>query len=117
MDGAHIKKIIKDRGISLRELANRVGMTNQNLSALLAKTDIKTGLLERVAEAIGMTPAEIYGGVPTASASDHSTAFVGNGNNVGSTDGLLEKAMEDNSRLIEQNTRLLGIIEQLTNKK
>jgi transcriptional regulator with XRE-family HTH domain len=106
MNGEQLKNFARNRGYSNKRLADALGITPQNLSQLLAKDDIRTGFLERVADAIGTTPAEIYGGNVTASAS-------GNGKAVGvgsiNDSGLLEKALE-------QNNRLLAIIEDLNRK-
>lgn len=83
-------------------------MTNQNVSQLLSKEDIKTGLLERIADTTGIDLAEFYG---------RPLASVG-GNNFGTAAGSI--SVNDNAGLVaalntalEQNTRLLGIIEKL----
>lgn len=66
MKGETLKNFLRGRGFSNKWIADRLQMTDQNLSQLLAKDDIRTSLLERIAEAIGTTPAEIYGGHVTA---------------------------------------------------
>lgn len=110
MDGTRLKRIMKAKGLSGNDVAEKLGMTSQNLSQLLSKDDIKTNFLERFCEAVGITPAEVYGG--TANVSDHLTVIAGSGNVAGDC-GMLEKAMEQNAVLLEQNSRLLGIIEKM----
>ena len=112
MKGETLKNFLRGRGFSNKWIADRLQMTDQNLSQLLAKDDIRTSLLERIAEAIGTTPAEIYGGHVTAKATGHSTAVVGTNNTVGDCN-LLQKAMEQNAVLLEQNSRLIAIIEKM----
>jgi Predicted transcriptional regulator len=110
MNGERLKRIMKANGLTNNDVAARMGMTAQNLSALLAKEDIKTCFLERFCEAVGTTPGELYGGV--SNTANHLTAVSGNGNVVGDF-ALIDKLTEENARLIEQNSRLLGIIEKL----
>jgi transcriptional regulator with XRE-family HTH domain len=113
MTGERLKRIMKANGLTNNDVASKMDMTAQNLSALLSKDDIKTGFLERFCEVVGISPAELYGGNTTTA--NHLTAISGNGNMVGdfALADKLDKAMDENARLIEQNSRLLGIIEKL----
>lgn len=71
MKGKVIKDEIYGRGISAASIAQKCGMSKQNFSAALQGDDIRTGLLEKVAEAIGVSPAYFYTG------EDSGTALVG----------------------------------------
>jgi len=106
MNGETLKNYARNRGYGNNRLAASIGITSQNLSQQLAKDDIRTSLLERVAAVIGVSPADIYGGSTT-----NSTSIVG----IGSVtdNAMLEKAMQENARLIEQNSRLIAIIEKM----
>ena len=106
MNGETLKIFARNHGYGNNRLASCMGITSQNLSQQLAKDDIRTSLLERIAAVIGVSPAEVYGGVPS-----NQTSIVG----IGSVtdNALLEKAMQENARLIEQNSRLLSIIEKM----
>lgn len=106
MNGETLKNYARNHGYGNNRLAASMGITSQNLSQQLAKDDIRTSLLERVAAVIGVSPADIYGGNTT-----NSTSIVG----IGSVtdNALLEKAMQENARLIEQNSRLIAIIEKM----
>lgn len=75
MNGERLKRIMKANGLTNNDVATRMGTTAQNLSAALAKEDIKTGFLERFAEALGTTPAELYGGSIMALASVPCSGF------------------------------------------
>ena len=83
-------------------------MTNQNVSQLLAKDDIKTGLLERIADATGIDLGEFYGKPLTTVT----------GNNFGTAAGTI--SVNANAGLItalnnalEQNAHLISIIEKM----
>ena len=66
MTGLRIKDLLRKNGFSVSEVAQKIGTTNQNLFNLLSKDDIKTGLVERIGEATGISLAELYGIHPTA---------------------------------------------------
>lgn len=57
MKGLAVKEILKRNGFSVSGVAEKLGVSNQNLFAALAKDDVKSGLLERIAEATGLPVA------------------------------------------------------------
>lgn len=59
MKGMEIKKILKDKGYSLKSVADALNESPQNLYSLLAARDIKTGVVERIARAIGQ-PVSLF---------------------------------------------------------
>lgn len=75
MTGNTLKKLILSEGLSVAEVARRIGTSQQNLTCALAKDDIRTGLLERVAEAMGRPLSFFYGGAfgPVQSVGDNNT--------------------------------------------
>ena len=52
MKGIEVKKILQKNGYSLKDIAELMNETPQNFQALLKVEDIKTGVLERIANAI-----------------------------------------------------------------
>ena len=52
MKGLDVKKKLQDSGFSLKEIAEVMGETPQNLNSMLNAQDIKTGVVERIAKAI-----------------------------------------------------------------
>lgn len=62
MKGIEIKDFLRRKGWNLAQIAELLEMSQQNFSAALAKDDIKTGLVERIAEATGIPLLEFYGG-------------------------------------------------------
>ena len=61
MTGNTLKKLILSEGLSVAEVARRIGTSQQNLTCALNKDDIKTGLLERVADAMNRPLSFFYG--------------------------------------------------------
>ena len=61
MTGSELKRIILSEGLSVAEVARRLGTSQQNLTCALNKEDIRTGLLERVAEVMKRPLAFFYG--------------------------------------------------------
>ena len=62
MEGQTIKEFMRKNGITMDALAVRLGTSKQNISSALMNKDIRTGLLETVAELGGVSPAIFYGG-------------------------------------------------------
>ena len=75
MTGNTLKKLILSEGVSVAEVARRLGTSQQNLTCALAKDDIKTGLLERVAGALNRPLSFFYGEAfgPVQSVGDNNT--------------------------------------------
>ena len=124
MDGLRIKEILRRKEVTMSEVAEKIGVSLQNFSAMLAREDIKTSLVEKVAAAIDVPVSYLYGeetphGGATASG-EGSTAVVGNSNKVheGADKFLAELAAQRGltDKALEHNGRLLGIIEQLSKK-
>ena len=115
MKGIEIKRILLENGVSVAHIARLLGLSQQNLSAALQKDDIRTGLLEDIAGAIGKDVPFFYGvGTSAGSAfasGDNSTAVAGNNNRVNTERFVNLLAKKD-----EQIDRLLSIIESLSNK-
>ena len=110
MTGQQLKQKLADMGYTnINELAKTLGQSNQKLYASMASPDIKTGLIEDIANALGLRAGDFFPDAGSyACASENSIAVNGNGNEVSSISerfiGLLEKKDE-------QIDRLLGIIE------
>lgn len=62
MEGETLKKALADSKISISEAARRLGMSQSTLSAALQNDDVRTGLLEKIAEIVGKSPAVFYAG-------------------------------------------------------
>lgn len=62
MKGIEIKEFLRTRGWSVAKIAELIGESRQNLSNMLGKDDVRTGLIERIAAVTGIPVLEFYGG-------------------------------------------------------
>lgn len=79
MDGKLVKEKLKKCGIPLSEIATRLGYENdQRLHSQLKSSDVKTGLLEQICEAIGVDMSFFYqcAGSPSVVQTNQSGANV-----------------------------------------
>lgn len=92
MKGQHIQDLIKQEGYSVNKMAELIGKSQQVLSSALKHDDIRTGLLEDIAKAMGKPLAFFYGenfGPMSQVNGSHNTSVAGNSNNVASADDRL----------------------------
>ena len=59
MKGEEVKKILEDDGYQLNELADKLNISPQNFNNWLGVQDIKTGILEKIAQAIKIGRAHV----------------------------------------------------------
>lgn len=116
MKGLTIKEILRRQGVTLYSVAEKIGESNQNLSALLSKDDVRTSLVERISEATGIPIAMFYGDAySTATASGNGVAVSGDGNSVNAISERFITLLENKDKQIakkdEQMDRLLGMLE------
>lgn len=100
MTGSELKRIILAEGLSVAEVARRLGTSQQNLTCALNKEDIRTGLLERVAEVMKRPLSFFYGEefcqVQTATG-NNNTQISGDSNTVAPSDAALLELLKANS--------------------
>lgn len=121
MKGSVIKEILKANNCQMKTVAERMGTSLSNLSAGLSKDDIRTGLLEDIAEASGLPISTFYGetfGTAQSVIGDNNTQVAGNANNVNTGGGAvlellkikdeqLLMAMRQTTKAQEQMDRVL----------
>ena len=111
MTGENVKRILLSKGMKISDVADRLGESLPNTSAMFKVQDIKTGVLERISSACDIPLSEFYGIAPFNIASgDNNTQIAGNGNTVNAN---VEKLIDSLSKKDEQIDRLLSIIERL----
>lgn len=104
MEGKKLKEFFVREGISLTEVAKRMGVSQQNLSSLLSSDNIKTGTLEKVAETFGKSPAFFYTG------DNSGTAVVGTANQstvIGKQDTLGVRAVEKQAEVLGKQAEII----------
>jgi transcriptional regulator with XRE-family HTH domain len=61
MKGSDLKDLLRREGIILSQLAEDLGMSQQNLSAAFTRDDVKSGFLEKIAAALNKPIGFFYG--------------------------------------------------------
>lgn len=121
MTGKHLQDLILAEGYSINKMAQLLGMAQPNLLNLLKHEDVRTGLVEKVAETMGKPLSFFYGetyGPVSQVSGNNNTSVAGNDNTVGSPDDkllilLMNKdeqltlAMKQTSKAQEQMDRVL----------
>lgn len=114
MNGSDLKARLKRSGKTMTEIGALMGMSPQALNNVFKTKDVKSGILESLAERLGITIAELYE-VPTGNvpADEKAITLTGAGNNtsVPAEFSVLLAAKD------AQINRLLGIIEILSDGK
>ena len=125
MTGQHLQDLIKKEGYSVSKMAELIGTSQQVLASALKHDDIRTGLVEKVAQVMGKPLSffygEAYGPVTQANGNNNTQVagnVVGNDMTVGSPDSKLidllvskdeqlTMAMKQTSTAQEQMNRVL----------
>ena len=121
MTGKHVQNLILSEGYSVNQIAKLIGVAQPNLLSLLKHDDIRTGLLEDIARAMGKPLAFFYGeeygavaqvtGSNNATAINNSTATAGNDDRLltllVNKDEQLTLAMKQTSKAQDQMDRVL----------
>ena len=108
MSGEELKHIIEHSGWRMKSIAERMGISAQQLNNMFSAADVKSGTLEKVASILGVPVASFYG--------DGDTNVNQIKNNIGG-DNIIELAPYDALRKRdEQIDRLLTIIEKMQAK-
>ena len=124
MNGKTIKDVLTKNGIAQAEIAKRIGIAANNLNNMLAKDDVRTGLLESIAEAANIPISVFYGDTYTVNGSNNAT---GNNNTVNlsddrlltlllSKDEQLTMAMQQTSKAQQQMDRTQSQMERILDK-
>lgn len=89
MTGEKVKALIIGRGYNVAQVAEMIGTSQQNLAANLKHTDVRSGLLEKIADALGIPLASFYGegfGTVQTATGNNNTQVAGSSNTVASSD-------------------------------
>ncbi len=121
MTGKHILDLMRQEGYSINKMAQLIGTSQPNLTSALKHDDVRTGLLEDIAKAMGKPLSFFYGegyGQVSQVTGNNNTSVAGNDNTVGSPDNRLldllvskddqlTMAMKQTTKAQEQMDRVL----------
>lgn len=104
MTGNELKAILRQTDLSMAEISRRLGTIPQNLQTYFKADDVRSSVLERLAEALGKDISWFYSGEPFG-VQPSSISVNMNDENAALVAQLREKD--------EQISRLMGIIEAM----
>ena len=122
MTGERLKEIISKFKVSQSEIARQLGMSHQSLNQMLSAADVKTSLLERIAQVLNVPVSFLYGerdeGQNAVASGDSSIAVNNITGNIEAGDTsalqervkLLEQLLAERERIIEEKERTIKIL-------
>lgn len=104
-----IKTLSKERKITLRSLANQVGISEQGLQKIIRDNTTSISTVERIASILGVSPAVFFDETPTSvnAMGDNSIAISGSGNEISIQQKFLDMLSEKDERIKELTDKLL----------
>lgn len=87
----------------MAQVAELIGTSQQNLASALKHGDIRTGLLEQISEALGLSLAEFYGdafGTVQQATGSHNTQVAGSSNVISNDPELLALLRNKDEQLL-----------------
>jgi transcriptional regulator with XRE-family HTH domain len=107
-----IKELAKRKGLSVKQLADLLGVTEQGLHKLIRSKSTNVATLERIAAKLEVSPCVFF--QETSSLGDNVSIHDINGDNSGNVnkDTQTDKFLELLAKKDEQMDRLIGLLER-----
>ena len=102
MTGQHLQNLMKQEGYSVNEMAKMIGKAQQVLASALKHDDVRTGLVEDIARAMGKPLAFFYGeefGVVAQVTGSSNVTAINNSTAAGNDDRLLTLLVNKDEQL------------------
>ena len=121
MDGRNLRKKLEKTGIPIAEVARKTGMIPQSLTQALLAKDIKTGLIEKISNALNLPLSYFYGddvGNHAIATGNKAVAAVNStiGNDFKSVQ-VLEERVRSLENLVQEKERLIKVYERFFDGK
>lgn len=116
MEGERVKALIIGKGYSVAQVAELIGTSQQNLAANLKHSDVRSGLLERIARVLDIPLAVFYGesfGPSLSITGSNNTQVSGNSNTVSSDRLVLELLKMKDEQLLLSMKQTCTVQEQM----
>lgn len=109
MTGNRLKEILYEKKVSQSQIAKLLGVSQQSFNQMLAAADIKSSLLERIAEALGENMSLFYPIEPAnVTIADHGgVSIAGNNTIAGNNNAVGNVTMGDNSGVLQERVTML----------
>lgn len=110
MKGTELKEKLKTTPYTMAEIAKKLGVSPQNLNASFSSEDVKSGLLEKLSEALNVPIAYFYG---------DSYNVQGNGNALATGDNSTASCSDDRliSLLVSKDAQLTLSMQQMSKQQ
>ena len=117
MTGNRLKEILYEKKVSQSQIAKLLGMSQQSLNQMLSASDIKTGLVERIAKVLNVSISSLYGEdkEQNAIATGNGIAVAGINNvagnvTMGDNTAVLQERVTMLEKLLEEKERTINIL-------
>lgn len=108
MNGEQLKNKLRGCGRNITDVAKILGMTRQNLSKALTSQDVKTGLVEKIAAALGMPISYFFDEVNDSKAIASGDSSVAAINSVVEGNAVLSARIESLDKLVKEKERIIA---------
>lgn len=121
MKGADLKEKLRTSTYTMAEIAQKIGVSPQNLNASFSSEDVKSGLLEKLSQALEVPLAYFYGdsynvqGCNIVNSGSNNVANASNDKLIEllmSKDTQLTMSMQQTSKAQEQITELIRMMQK-----
>lgn len=118
MEGKFLKRKLLELNKTQKELAGLLGITAQSVNAILSAKDVRSGTIERIAQALNV-PVSFFFGDETkhnAVASGNKSVAAINSNVSSPTAAVLEERVKALETLVAEKERLIKVYEKMIDK-
>lgn len=120
MTGQELRAKLIPTNKQITELARLIGVSHQSLSQALSTKDVKTGLIEKIATALGLPLSYFYGDGTDGRAianGNRAIAAVNSTISEQSEKAILEEKVRGMQKLLEEKERVIQAYEKMVTMK
>lgn len=108
MTGNRLKEILYEKKVSQSQIAKLIGVSQQSFNQMLAAADIKSSLLERIAEALGENMSLFYPMIQTSlTISESGGVSIAGNNNISGNNNAVGNVTIGDAAILQERVRML----------
>jgi transcriptional regulator with XRE-family HTH domain len=107
----YIRDLVENKNMTIRELSNKIGMTDSAMHALIKKGSTNTSTLEKIAQELDVPVGYFFDDTPNNITANHGSVALGNhsvAGNISLSD--CQKELEHLKQLLEEKERTIQIL-------
>lgn len=116
MTGKELKERLSKYGVSQSEIARRLGMSQQSFNQALMANDVKTGLLERIADVLAVSMSFFYPAEGNRAVATGNESVAAINSNVSYPTNVMEERIKALEALLAEKERLIKVYEKIMDK-